>query len=443
MLTDEEGITTLTPVGSGISRPMETNPEKLSLALEPECAAIYSQYESKDEIKNYHSTLSKAEAKKARKLSDGYMVIDIGGGTIDIAVQEEVKGRIKAVAAPAGMPIGGTKINEKFSSIFQKIVGDEKFARFLKSGNYTTNKVICENFLYQEFESQKTTFGQGMKKGQELGIVVPKEMVLFYQETTISNNIKSMPGYSFEDGTIWITQEAAYDTLFKDFIETIKECTLKTLASYDVGIIYLAGGFGSCNLIKQHVEKALTDGQLTIVPTDPILAIATGAVWWRRNPEVIKSRFSEATYGIAIQLPFDKKKHNPIYKVRNESNGKDYCKDILEVFLLKGENVNADDVFVSSLHVPSDETEVVTLVIYSTESENVQYINSPAGDPIAQPIGQLIIDAPNPNKLPLKKRRIEVTISFSGTEITAKAKYELTGIEVKTVCDFLSAVVVD
>lgn len=110
------------------------------------------------------------------------------------------------------------------------------------------------------------------------------------------------------------------------------------------------------------------------------------------------------------------------------------------MFLLKGEKVDLDDVFVSSLRVPSDDAEVVCLTIYSTKNDDVQYIKSPDGDLQLQPIGQIFIETPNPDKFPLRKRRIEVTISFSGTEITAKAKYEPTGKEVETVCDFLSAI---
>ena len=53
-------------------------------------------------------------------------------------------------------------------------------------------------------------------------------------------------------------------------------------------------------------------------------------------------------------------------------------------------------------------------------------------------IGRLVIEVPNPDNLPLEERIVDVTMDFSGTEIQAKAKYRVTGKEVKTVCDFLS-----
>uniref|UniRef100_A0A1X7TPY5 Uncharacterized protein n=1 Tax=Amphimedon queenslandica TaxID=400682 RepID=A0A1X7TPY5_AMPQE len=54
-------------------------------------------------------------------------------------------------------------------------------------------------------------------------------------------------------------------------------------------------------------------------------------------------------------------------------------------------------------------------------------------------IGQLVINIANPHNLPLHQRIVNITMDFSDTEIQAKAKYRITGEEVKTVCDFLSA----
>ncbi|XP_019859793.1 PREDICTED: heat shock 70 kDa protein 12A-like, partial [Amphimedon queenslandica] len=44
LTSDAPGITRFTPVGSPLPRPEEVNPEKLSLALEPEVAAIAAQH---------------------------------------------------------------------------------------------------------------------------------------------------------------------------------------------------------------------------------------------------------------------------------------------------------------------------------------------------------------------------------------------------------------
>ena len=53
------------------------------------------------------------------------------------------------------------------------------------------------------------------------------------------------------------------------------------------------------------------------------------------------------------------------------------------------------------------------------------------------------MEVPNPNNFPLEEHVVNVTINFSGTEIQTKAKYSVTGKEVKTVCDFLSTIKVE
>ena len=107
MLTEGPGITTLTPIDVSISRPLELNPDKLSLALEPEAAAIYSQ------------SVTSKEATGSIELKGAYMVVDIGGGTVDITVQEEIDGGIEVKSIPTGNTCGGMEVNELFQSLFK------------------------------------------------------------------------------------------------------------------------------------------------------------------------------------------------------------------------------------------------------------------------------------------------------------------------------------
>ncbi|XP_019853789.1 PREDICTED: heat shock 70 kDa protein 12A-like [Amphimedon queenslandica] len=96
LTSDAPGITRFTPVGSPLPRPEEVNPEKLSLALEPEVAAIYAQHQSE---------VSGTPPQR-------YMVVDIGGGTVDITVHDKSNRRISVVLPPMGNTWGGTTINE-------------------------------------------------------------------------------------------------------------------------------------------------------------------------------------------------------------------------------------------------------------------------------------------------------------------------------------------
>ncbi len=61
---------------------------------------------------------------------------------------------------------------------------------------------------------------------------------------------------------------------------------------------------------------------------------------------------------------------------------------------------------------------------------------------VVESIGRICLEIPNPDGLPRKERLVDISMDFSGTEISASAKYRVTGKEVKTVCDFLTATAV-
>ncbi|XP_011404041.1 PREDICTED: heat shock 70 kDa protein 12A-like [Amphimedon queenslandica] len=456
ILTDGEGITTLTQIGCGVSSPEEINPEKLLLALEPECAAIYSQIACKKEAEKYKkAAISKDEVEEVvAKLGKGYMIIDAGGGTVDITTQVEVRGGgVEVVTVPIGNALGGTQINEKFSSIFQDIVDDKGFEKFIASGDgkdkagRSTNdeadiikkRILCEKFLYDEFESQKLAL---VKYTDVMCIDIPHKMINFYGEQTIINGISRMELYEYEDDKIRIPLKAAEDTIFHDSLKSLIKDMFEALNSpqmKQIHTIYLVGGFGSSKIVEKHVKKELVRKSLkieVIVPPHPTIAIAHGAVMLRKNPAFIRARRADANYGIAIREPFDATKHNPAYKIKHASDDQFYCENIFDIFLKKGELVDSKKKITTSLH-PSDGSEEVILEIYSSEKNDVKYVKTLDGRPIAKLVGRLIIEAPNPKKLPWRDREIDVTIDFSGAEIQATAMYRLTKKEVKTVCDFL------
>ncbi|XP_019862814.1 PREDICTED: heat shock 70 kDa protein 12B-like, partial [Amphimedon queenslandica] len=142
LTSDAPGITRFTPVGSPLPRPEEVNPQKLSLALEPEVAAIAAQHKS---------AVSGSPPQR-------YMVVDIGGGTVDITVHDKSNGRISVVLPPMGNTWGGTTINEAFSQLFQEILEDEGFKSFSKSDPIRARAAL-NKLLYGEFEERKKVFG--------------------------------------------------------------------------------------------------------------------------------------------------------------------------------------------------------------------------------------------------------------------------------------------
>ena len=437
MLTECSSIDQFTAIsGSPLPLPPEVNPDKLSLALEPESAAFYSQEMVGDQIKSnssaaaiYHPT--------------NYMVIDIGGGTVDITAHIEVDGGIVVENIPSGNAWGGTQVNEAFSQLLQKLVQDPGYGKFLASGNNRSKqKALVNSLLYEEFEGQKVLFGQ--RKTEEIAVNLFK-IARFYDKE-LQNIVTS--GVEYEDDALYIDKEVVESQLFGPALDGIIKCTLEAIEEneYKVNTFYLVGEFGGCKYVHEKVKAAIEEAYNTkgrsctvLVPPSPQLAVATGAVMWRKNPGKIKARRSDATYGIGTNVAFDAKKHDEHYKFYNEEENEYLCGDIYKVFLEKSELIKVDKVVTLPL-IPMKQSQTrVCISIFSTPNLGVQYIKDKNGKTTVTKIGQLVIDVPNPDNLPVEQRIIDITMDFSGTEIQAKAKYRVTRKEVKTVCDFLSA----
>ncbi|XP_011408347.2 PREDICTED: heat shock 70 kDa protein 12A-like [Amphimedon queenslandica] len=440
LLTESKRISEFTPISSSpLPVPDEVNPDKLSLALEPEAAALYSQETVAEQIKGQPSAAAISHPTE-------YLVIDAGGGTIDITAHVEVDGAIVVQNVPIGNAWGGTQVNEEFSKLLQKIVNDPGFEKFIASGEYTKNQATLNKIVYNEFEKQKVLFGQG--KMEEIAVELPINSVKFYEEA-LAEGVKKMSGVEYEDDTLYINKSVTESKLFGPVIQGIIDCTLSAIDKIDncPNTFYLAGAFGGCKYVHEKVSPAIkryyqskghTDTCSVLVPPTPHLAVATGAVMWRKNPEKFKARRVDATYGIGSATTFDPKKHDEAHKYYSEDHKKDRCNHIFRIFLEKGELAKADEVVTTTLTPSREDKTIMYIRIYSTPQLGIQYIKDENKKLIVTIIGELVLDVPNPDNLPLRQRKVDITMDFSGTEIQAKARYHVTGKEVKTVCDFLS-----
>ena len=430
------GISKLTPVGHNLPCPNEVNPDKLSLAPEPEVAAIYSQQVTAKEV-------IEAGTSSFQKPKGNYMVLDIGDKTINIAA--EVADGVEVISPPMGNDWGGIQVNEQFSKMLERIVSDPGFSRFLSSGDQSQHRAVLNKLLYHEFELHKNTFGDGKMYG-EMPIDLPRDIVQFYRREKIEDGAKRIDGVEFDNDTLYIKSKVVEENLFGPPVNRIVEFILTMLHDLDhhIDTMYLLGKFGGCKFLHQklgtEIRKKLGETSCRIiVPTSPKLAITTGAVMWRKNPDLIKARRADATYGIGVTVPFDEEKHDSYYRFYDEEQQCFKCRNVFEIFLQKGQKVTADEVFTATI-IPSHQSQtIIQLDVYSTPNFGVQYITDKDGKMNVIKIGQLILDIPNPDNLSREERIVDVTMRLIGTEIQVKAKYRVNGREVTSVMDILSA----
>ena len=154
MFDDEDSITHFTPYGIPIQRsPDAAHTDQLSLALEPECVALYCQQLPTDHAAEY-ADHDVDDAKSC-------IVLDIGGGTVDITALKQVSpDTYEITISPTGNEFGGKEVNEHFRRFLQKIALDEGFQLFLKNQSTREEHIaILQKIIYHDFERLKVDFG--------------------------------------------------------------------------------------------------------------------------------------------------------------------------------------------------------------------------------------------------------------------------------------------
>ena len=371
------------------------------------------------------------------------MVVDIGGGTVDITVHDKSDGRISVVLPPIGNNWGGTTVNEALSELLQEAVDDEGFESFIKSD--ASNKAEINKLVYEDFEEQKKIFGNATPGIDEMVLELPRPFIRNYGGNVIRDGMEQEKvHYDPGEGALEMEYTQLEKKVFKSTVDKIIECVKAAFNELKdhIDTVYLVGGFGGCRFVSQKIEEAIAQHRgmhydNIVCPVQPDLAVVTGAVMWRKDPNIIQSRVAEATYGTGSAIVFDPSKHDKHYKYTGEDGVQLYCDSVFDVFVLKGEVIKGE-VYKAQFTPRYQRITKTHIAIYSTADDGVQYIKDKRGKLTVCKIGELILDLPNPDNLPREKRKYNVFMDFSGTEIQARAQYSITGEEVKTVCDFLS-----
>ena len=237
-----------------------------------------------------------------------YLVVDIGGGTVDIASHAIEKGRIIEIAPPAGNFCGGTTVNEEFSEFLQDFVDDPKFPRYLQSGTLQGRKqheAELNRLLYGRngFEAEKMRFGT-CDGGDTYRIEFPPSFVKQYKDSLVEKGEKlelkgDMSVQVEDDGAVMLINDSKMTEFFQPAIESITDLIeshlTKNKIARTIDTIYWVGGFGGCKYLHNQLEKVLAEKLPGVnynfsAPLEPELAVILGATILRCDPSIVMER---------------------------------------------------------------------------------------------------------------------------------------------------------
>ncbi|XP_071419722.1 heat shock 70 kDa protein 12A isoform X3 [Pithys albifrons albifrons] len=445
------------------------NPEQLIIALEPEAASIYCRklrlhqmidLSSRAPVNGYSPsdtigtgfTQAKEHVRHKRQSrtfmvenvigeiwseleeGDRYIVVDSGGGTVDMTVHQIrlPEGHLKELYKATGGPYGSLGVDYEFEKLLCKIFGEDFIEQFkIKRPAAWVDLMIA-------FESRKRAAAPD--RTNPLNITLPFSFIDYYKKFR-GHSVEHALRKSNVDFVKWSSQGMlrmspdAMNALFKPTIDQIVQHLSEVFDKPEVTnvkFLFLVGGFAESPLLQQAVQSAFGSRCRVIIPQDVGLTILKGAVLFGLDPAVIKVRRSPLTYGVGVLNRFVEGKHPPEKLLVKD--GTRWCTDVFDKFISADQSVALGETVTRS-YTPAKPSQLVIVInIYSSEQDNVGFITESG----VKKCGTLRLDLTGTDASVPNRREIKTLMQFGDTEIKAMAIDVATSKSVKVGIDFLN-----
>ena len=199
------------------------------------------------------------------------------------------------------------------------------------------------------------------------------------------------------------------------------ERLFSTKSLQGVNTVMMVGGYSESVALQEYIKASFGDKTI-IIPTNPGLAILKGAVLYGHDPSVIAERRCRYTYGIVCEKNFDESKHKASTKYTNDI-GEVMARYCFDIHVTVGRPVKTGEFQSEKSLVPSHTYQKSGIIsLYICPRENPVYVTE---DDCVK-IGELEVDISDLSG-PREDRAILVSLCFSGTEITIRARKKATG----------------
>ncbi|XP_007542604.1 heat shock 70 kDa protein 12A-like [Poecilia formosa] len=376
----------------------EGSEERLVIALEPEAASIWcKKLPAEGFISEKHNGTPLDQCQGSQ-----YIVVDCGGGTIDITVHEVLeRGVLKELHKASGNNLGGQTVDRKFKEFLREIFSDGVWDEYEENYPSEVQKLLYDFTLLKQ-SGEDVQFTCSFNLG-----------TLAQKKKTLEKFFESVEGASWNNGSIKISKEKMR-YFFEESLQGITKNLWEILKrEYSIEYILLVGGFANSQILHQYIIDQFGGTCRILCPFRAQEAIMRGAVEFGRNPSWVASRKSPYTYGVAVSEPFDELKHKPEKKFM--VGEEEWCCDRFVKLVQAGEDVRWDEIR-EHIHRPVDKYQtLMAMRFYCTERIFPKYVD----DLGVEEVGSFHV--PMPDISGGRERQVRLEIRFGSTEITATA----------------------
>ncbi|WP_327695961.1 Hsp70 family protein [Streptomyces sp. NBC_00459] len=379
--------------------------ERLLIAIEPEVAALYCRFDTG------HSGVGAA--------GDRFMVVDAGGGTVDITAYEKTEHGLTEIGYPSGGSLGSTYIDRYLlETVLPERLGNEfmKRARHLEPGAFVA--------LSDEWERNKRSFDPENRRSVLLQMSHRLFRIMEESDTrrlaAIQNGVDDAIELGFDEVM------GLFDHVTKPILKLVDE-QLRQIGSKSVQRVMLVGGFAQSRYLQERLRSHLSRRTELVVPSKPSWAVLLGAVHLGLEPTLIRGRRTRFTYGVATAKPFDIVR-DPANLRLIKYDGTPLCDNRFDSFVEVNEVVEPGREVRRSYFPVLEQQREMSLRLFVSEKSDPRYVT----DDTCRCVGELTMDMTPTLSHPPDERCIEMTMIFGGTEVEARARDVRSGKEVKT-----------
>lgn len=295
----------------------ELDSDRLQLALEPEGAVIASAMDAPPEVR--------AKLRVGARV----MILDCGGGTVDVTVSELVGAnppKLREVLAPSGGSWGGTYVDAEFRKFVNSMLLPDGAAAMDSHADAAASAAALD--AWEGAKCQWDPAAPGHEKVVVSGLASVCEYVggaeAMAARVEAYNRARGL-----EDGVVYrprsfslVVPAGVVKGFFDACVDPICAHMQKLLieaaeVKKSVGFVFLVGGFAESIYLQRSVREALAtdDGYAAalIIPAKPVQCVNRGAAVWGLYPNsFITSRIARMTLAVALCERYDPRVHDPV-----------------------------------------------------------------------------------------------------------------------------------
>jgi len=371
-----------------------------------------------------------------------YLIVDCGGGTVDIAAHRLSKDDknnmyIEELTPPQGGADGGFSVNHAFEEMLYKLFKmiDTDQMEEIK----TTYAREWTKLVYKEFEGTKQSF-ECNKPHQELSVVISERLTRELEKVT-SKSIEGLIADCKEYKLSWDADENAlvlkYQTMIRFFQPVVSQILARieqVLARSEcktIKTIVLVGGFAESSFLFEEIKDTFASKNITVIKSStPMLSVLKGAVMFGLKRDIISSRKMSQSIGMKIAQIYNKEIHD-LSEVEIVE-GKSVCRNVYHQFVKINESVKAGTTVQFPFRPLSASSPTCKVVIYASNSNDIKYVT----DDACYRLGEILIQNPSINYQGTVGI-ITVVMDLSGTDIKVMAYTQNSQEELKLSLNFV------